>query len=344
MTESPAEATADGAPPPNTRVEPPALVPILAEDYGLVGPLTCSWIRRGFNDHYLVEAPSGKWVLRLYFNHKYWIAGPGDFLYELELLRSVRGRGVSVAAPVARRDDGLLGTVQTEAGTRHCALFEFAEGAIRGALTPAQGRMVGRTLAEFHRAADEFRPSRPEYRRYDMDLRYLLEQPIELVGQFLAEHGRPGVGRFADGFAELRENVQALPRDGGRYGVIHGDPHRGNVAVTEDGRATLFDFDHGGFGWRGYDLAVCMGSGEPQDRAPRIEGYESVRPITALERELLPVFRKLNAIWDLGDVLAMRAAWGTDEEIGATFAERAEERLGRLFGDVGSGRPRTQSP
>jgi Ser/Thr protein kinase RdoA (MazF antagonist) len=260
--------------------------------------------------------------------------GPGDFLYELELLRFVRERGVSVAAPVARRDGGLLGAVQTEAGTRYCALFEFAEGAIRGDLTPEQGWTVGRTLAEFHRAADEFQPSRPEYSRYDMDLRYLLEQPVELVDQFQTEHGRPGTGRFKDGFSEVRERVRALPRDGGRYGVTHGDPHRGNVAVTEDGGVTLFDFDHGGFGWRGYDLAVCMGSGGPEDREPRIAGYESVRPISGQERDLLPVFRKLNALWDLGDVLAMRAAWGTDEEIGAKFAERAEERLGRLFGDV----------
>jgi hypothetical protein len=59
---------ADGASLPNTRLEPAALVPVLEEHYGLAGPVSCSWIRRGFNDHYLVEAPSGKWVLRLYFN------------------------------------------------------------------------------------------------------------------------------------------------------------------------------------------------------------------------------------------------------------------------------------
>ena len=105
--------------------------------------------------------------------------------------------------------------------------------------------------------------------------------------------------------------------------------------MTDDGRVTLFDFDHGGFGWRAYDLAVCMGSGGPEHREPRIAGYESVRPLTDQERELLPAFRKLNAVWDLGDVLAMRAAWGDDPEdqIGEEFAKRAEERLGRFFGE-----------
>nr|WP_238342163.1 phosphotransferase [Actinopolymorpha rutila] len=306
---------------------------MVEETYGLAGPVACTWIRRGFNDHYLVETPVGKWVLRLYFNHKYWISGPGDFQYELELLRFVRSRGVSVAAPVERRDGKLLGTVDTEAGVRYWALFEFAEGETQGDLTAAQGQLLGRTLAEFHAAADEFRPSSPSYGRYDLDLRYLLEQPMELLERFLAEHGRPGTRRFGAAVTALREQVLALPRDEGRYGLIHGDPHRGNAAVTEDGRVTLFDVDHGGFGWRGYDLAVATWRDADEGWAPRIEAYESVRPLSDEERALLPVFRKLNVVWDLGDVLAMRAAWGdgADEAFGEEFAVRAEKRLGQVF-------------
>jgi hypothetical protein len=42
---------------------------------------------------------------------------------------------------------------------------------------------------------------------------------------------------------------------------------------------------------------------------------------------ILPVFRTLNAIWDLGDVLAMRAAWGASEEIGASSSRRRCRQL-----------------
>jgi Ser/Thr protein kinase RdoA (MazF antagonist) len=126
--------------------------------------------------------------------------------------------------------------------------------------------------------------------------------------------------------------VLSLPRDSRTYGVIHGDPHRGNAAVTEAGEVTLFDFDHGGFGWRAYDLAVCWRSLPADVQEACLRGYEAVRPLSPPERELLPAFRTLNSTWDLGDVLAMRAAWGPDEEFGADFAKRAEERLARLFG------------
>ena len=317
---------------PNVRVDPAALMPLIEQDYDLRGPIACSWIRRGFNDTYLVETPSTKYVFRLYFNHKYWISGPDDFRFELELLRFVHGRGVAVAPSIPRRDGALLGTYPTGAGTRYCALFAFADGAIRGPVTESQARTLGKTLAAFHVAADRFRSSRPGYGRYDMNLRYLLDQPVELLDTFLREQGRAGLERFQPRFAELREQVLALPAGGGNYGVIHGDPHRGNAAVTDAGEVTLFDFDHGGFGWRAYDLAVCWRSLPAEAQPACLEGYAVVRPLSDLEAQLLPTFRTLNAIWDLGDVLAMRAAWDADEPFDAQFAARAEQRLERLFG------------
>ena len=317
--------------PPNVRVDPAALVPLIEGAYGLSGPHACSWIRRGFNDTYLLETPDAKYVFRLYFNHKYWISGPDDFRFELELLRFAHERGVAVAPPVPRRDGDLLGEYPTAAGARAYALFGFAAGETHGPVGAAQARRLGEALAAFHVTADAFRPSRPEYRRYHMDLRYLLDQPFELLDAFLRERGRAGVDRFRAPAAALRERVLALPRGAGRYGVIHGDPHRGNAAVSEAGAVTLFDFDHGGFGWRAYDLAVCWGSLPEPVRGACLEGYAAVRALSEEERALLPTFRTLNAIWDLGDVLAMRAAWGGDEEFGDEFAGSAEARLRRLF-------------
>lgn len=237
---------------PNARVEAAALVTEIRHGYQLPGPVACSFIRRGFNDTYLVEAPSEKYAFRLYFNRKYWIAGPDDFRFELELLRHARKRGVSVAVPIQRRDGELLGSVETVAGARYCALFAFADGGIDGPLTEAQARTLGETLAAFHVAADVFQPSRPQLSRYHMDLGYLLDQPVELLEAFLREHVRAGLAPLYPRFAELRE--------------------------------------------------------------------------------LLPAFRTLNSIWDIGDVLAMRAAWGPDKQFGAGFAGWAQERLTRLFG------------
>jgi Ser/Thr protein kinase RdoA (MazF antagonist) len=333
VTRGPGEAAPPGPPPatPNARVDPAAVASLVEQNYALPGPLTCSWIRRGFNDTYLLEAPDAKYVFRLYLNHKYWISSPNDFRFELELLRYVRRRGAAVAPPIPRRDGALLGAFPTAAGERAYALFEFAPGETHGPVGAAPARRLGETLAAFHVAADAFRPARAEDGRYHMDLRYLLDQPLDLLDAFLRERGREGVRRFRAPAAALRERVLALPRDAGRYGVIHGDPHRGNAAVSEAGAVIWFDFDHGGFGWRAYDLAVCGRSLPEPVRGACLEGYAAVRPLSEEERELLPTFRTLNAIWDLGDVLAMRAAWGADEPIGDEFAERAEVRLRGLF-------------
>ena len=127
-----------------------------------------------------------------------------------------------------------------------------------------------------------------------------------------------------------------LPRQDGCYGLIHGDPGRSNFAVMPNGEVTLFDFDHSGFGWRAYDLAVCSASSYGDLEASCLEAYEAVRPLSATERELLPTFRRLIRIWDLGDVLAMRRAWDSDPpekyaRFSSEFADRAQERLERLF-------------
>lgn len=316
---------------PNSRVDPAVLGPVAEAAHELPAPVACTWIRRGFNDHYLLEPPTGKYVLRLYLNHKYWISGADDFRFELELLRFLHQEGVAVAPPVPRRDGELLGTVDTPAGPRHYALFAFAEGALCGPLTAPQARTLGQTLARFHLVADAFRPSRPTYRRYDLDLRYLLDQPVELLEAFLRQQGRGGLGRYRPQPAELRQRVLALPRDGGRYGLIHGDPHRGNAAVAAAGEVTLIDFDHGGFGWRAYDVAVCCRNLPRAVQRAALAGYEEVRQLSAAERALLPTFSQLRSIWDWGDVLAMRAAWGPDEPLGASFADRVEEGLREMF-------------
>ena len=47
----------------NTRVEPKALVSFLTLRYGLSPSARCSFIRRGGNDHYLVEDGDWRYVL-----------------------------------------------------------------------------------------------------------------------------------------------------------------------------------------------------------------------------------------------------------------------------------------
>jgi Ser/Thr protein kinase RdoA (MazF antagonist) len=115
-----------------------------------------------------------------------------------------------------------------------------------------------------------------------------------------------------------------FPIDG--FGLIHGDLNGGNIHVSSSGDATIFDFDHFGYGWRAYDLTSFYrgpdSSAEQQERANAFfEGYETVRPLTEAERASLPAFAACRELWDTGDMLRA-AAWYGDSWAGETICER----------------------
>jgi Ser/Thr protein kinase RdoA (MazF antagonist) len=314
-------------PPMNILLEPETMLPALTTGYDLRPPVACELIRRGFNDHYRVRAGESRYVLRVYLNGKYYIESTSDFRFELDLLRFLAGEGVPVSSPVPRKDGDPLGEIETPAGRRSLALFTFAEGEARKDLDPSQARKLGETVAALHRATDRFRT---DHHRYHLDLRYLLDQPMELMASFLRRHGREeDLHPYLSRIAELREQIAALPTTRGAYGIIHGDLHGGNFHLTGDGGLTLFDFDHCGYGWRIYDLAACRGSMEEGAWEAFLGGYRSLRPVSEAEIAAVPALRKARAIWDKGDILAMQPAWG--EQFGEKFADEIAAMFPNLF-------------
>ena len=155
---------------------------------------------------------------------------------------------------------------------------------------------------------------------------------MDLMDQFLRERGKGNVDSFRSMVADLAAQVTAVPRERGAYGLIHGDLHNRNFRVTESGALTLFDFDHGGYGWRAYDLATCRGPLSDEAWCAFLDGYQSVRSLSDAELEIIPTFQKIRPIWDLGDVLAMRSAWGPGDEFGDRFADDILVTLARVSG------------
>ena len=292
----------------NTQFTPEVIGEYVASAYELNRPLTCEFIRRGFNDHYLITTPEAQYVFRVYFQGKYYISGPDDFRFELELLEYVRSRGVSVAAAVRARSGELLEHLVGPEGNRYCALFRYADGRERATLNSESGRRLGQTMARFHAAADDYCPS---YSRYHFDLAYLVERPMALIRSVFDHYGRAAeLEPFVPAIAEWQAQVRRIPRIVPAYGIIHGDPHSGNYRVDESDQITLFDFDHGGYGWRAYDAAVCKGNMTDEIWQAFVEGYNEVRLWTPEEMEAIPAFMKLRPIWDQGDILAMYSVWG----------------------------------
>lgn len=280
----------------------------LENSYELSGPLTCEFLRRGFNDHYLITTPNAKHIFRIYFQGKYYISGPDDFRFELELLAHAKRQGVAVAAAVPQKNGELLGHLVGPEGTRWCALFPFIEGRENAELNPVTARRLGQTLGQYHAAADSYHTS---YSRYHFDLSYLVERPMALIRNMFRYYGREvELEPFLPSIAAWQKQIHRIPLVSPAYGVIHGDPHSGNVRINERDEVTLFDFDHGGYGWRVYDVAVCRGRLSEETWEAFLGGYQETRSLTTEELEAVPAFLKIRPIWDQGDVLATIPVWG----------------------------------
>ena len=253
------------------------VIPIVRAAYELDEPITCELIRRGFNDNYLVTSGGSRYVLRVYFHGKYYISSPDDFRFELDLLAHLASAGIPVAEPVIMRDGQRLGVFQVDDEARCFALFRYGEGEppprdMAPALVWELGQLVGR----LHRAADAFASP---YRRYHLDLRYLLDEPLRLLEEQLAEHKLDTLDFLRTDAAAWRRRVERLPRKNGAYGIIHADLHRGNMHYDPERGFTFFDFDHCAYVWRAYDLCTLWMTVEERVQPVLLEEYESVRQL-----------------------------------------------------------------
>ncbi len=199
---------------------------------------------------------------------------------ETAMVERLAAAGVPSAAPVRRRDGGLV----SELRGKPAALFVWRQGAIRCAaqVTPADARAVGQALARVHvaGAGEALEPSR--FRYEDLQLR-------------LDRVAASGDARFVSVVPSLRDALasahQSRP-DGLPRGLIHGDLFRDNVLWEGDGTlAALLDFESASDGTFAYDLMVtilawCVADELDLERARAMrEGYEQVRPLEESERQ-----------------------------------------------------------
>ena len=102
----------------------------------------------------------------------------------------------------------------------------------------------------------------------------------------------------------LHAALAGLDRGPAGYSLIHADMHPGNVLVDGD-RLTVIDFDDAGWGWHEYDIAVALfyqqrsAHFEAFERA-YVTGYRSVRRSSEQSLALLPMFRLIRGLAQIG--------------------------------------------
>jgi homoserine kinase type II len=212
-----------------------------------------------------------------------------DLPFFLSLLDYLAAQG----CPVPR-------TIHDRAGARYrliddkaVALIEFLPGVSVSHPTPGQARAVGRALAQLHLASKDF----PGTRANAMDLK---------ESRRLADAcGHAGMLQIDPALAELVERELPLaeaawPADLPRS-IIHADLFPDNVLMLGETVTGLIDFYFACTDLAAYDVAVthaawCFDAEglnyNPAISAALLQGYQSLRPLSAAERAGLPVLAR----------------------------------------------------
>ena len=286
----------------------------LAARYALPGPVECSLLRRGFNDSFAVlDADGQRYVLRLSCRRT---RGEADFASETEFLTYLDSVGVPVAVPVPAQDGALFICGLLPEGRRPVVLFRHIGGRSPKSGSATDARAQGVTLARIHAAAENYAGGKAAHYRLDLD--HLLHRHVASV---------TGIKSLATKTQEyLRDLASRLSASVAAAGQLswtlcHGDCHGGNARIAEDGpragQAIFFDFDDGGPGYLAYDLAVYLWANAFLQRELAmwhafIDGYRSIRSITAADFDALHLFVPIRHIWLMGEYAGRIAEWGSE--------------------------------
>ncbi|APW39222.1 homoserine kinase [Rhodoferax koreense] len=290
------------------------------------------------NTNYFMSTVEGEYVLTLFERLSF-----EQLPYYLYLMKHLAQRGIPVPDPVANRDGDVLHTVQGKPAsvvTRLAGRSELAPGV-------AHGRAVGAMLARMHLAGRDFNRSQPNLRGLAW-----WNETVPVVKPYLD----PPQAALLQSELAFQNHVAAssayaaLPR-----GPVHADLFRDNVMFDSgaDGQAGpvlsgFFDFYFAGDDTWLFDLAVCLndwcidlatGATDAARTAAFLQAYESVRPLTGPERQLLPAMLRAGALrfWisRLWDFHLPRAADMLKAHDPSHFERVLRERVAHPLADIG---------
>ncbi len=239
------------------------------------------------NSNFMLHTTEGQFILTLYEKR----VDPKDLPFFLGLMQHLAERGLSCPLPIARNDGGLLGTLSG----RPAAMISFLEGMWPRKPEAWHCRETGKAIAQMHVAGEGFEITRRNALSVD-GWRPLWEKSVERVGELDAALANEIPGELD----YLEANwPKTLP-----VGVIHADAFQDNVFFLDKSFSGLIDFYFACNDFLAYDVAICLnawcfekdGSFNITKGMALLAGYQSVRPLSAAEREALPILARGSAL------------------------------------------------
>lgn len=273
-----------------------ALLERLIKAYHLEAGTGILFLKRGFNDTYLITEKGRKYILRVY---KYKWRNLKDIQAELDLLQYLQKNDVCVSVPLPDASNNYIQTISAPEGNRYAVLFSFAEGKQVKKLSPEQSFQLGVEAGNLH-LLTENRKWNATSKDYSIEKQF--ENCIRVLTPVLVDY--PGQFNFLMELSRLFQNeFKNINRGELAKGICHGDLQSENFHITADNRFVFFDFDFSGTGYLIYDIGVFMWYDHKNKplaiRNAFLDGYESKRKLSKTERRLIPWFSTLRAIFQM---------------------------------------------
>lgn len=238
------------------------------------------------NSNFSVTTDRGRWFVRVNEGK-----AEVDVAWEARLVAALADGGVVTPPPVLARDGRPYAPLESERG-KWVSVFPWRAGhhLAAGEVTPELAARLGAALAQLHLVGLELPGGWRRGSIYDHDhltarfSRFETTCDPALVG---------ATTLLADELAIARD--AAAVRRAATQGIIHGDLFRDNVLWDAGQVTAILDFEQASGGSLAYDLAVCINdwcwTGQPELAVVRalVAGYQTVRPLTAEDREALPI-------------------------------------------------------
>ena len=254
----------------------------LIAEYDVGALVSAKGIAEGIsNSNWLVETSTGRFILTMYERR----IQAADLPFFLGLLDHLSAKG----CPVPRTIHDRNGAAWREVSGKSVALIEFLPGISPDRPTAEQAHSVGAALAGVHLASANF----PLERANGLDISMSLHT-LEQCGSHALAAIDPALPELIRTAGELREVWPwDLPT-----ATCHTDLFPDNVLMRGPNVTGMIDFYFACTEAMAYDLAVTHAAWSFDRRGERfdpdvgralVEGYETVRPLTARERKSLPL-------------------------------------------------------
>lgn len=278
-----------------------ALFSHIKNNYEIDKPINFEYFLRGMNDTYILASEQEKYIFRVYRADR---RNSSEIAFELDLLNYLNEQGVNVSIPIRKKDETFINEFLVPEGVKYGVLFSYAEGKEKPIHSIEDSYLFGKTVGQIHQVAENFKS---EHVRGNLDFEHLIEKPLNTIKLHM-KHRQEDYDFLYELVMRLQEQLVNDQKEGLDWGICHGDLHGNtNVAFSDEGTLTHYDFDICGYGWRAFDIAEFRLAREIHSRHDKdeveklweafLEGYRNIRVISENDVKAVPIFVVLRQLW-----------------------------------------------